>query len=485
MLVSGASREGDGVMAADETDGLHDELAGRLGDMASAPAVQGSAVPSPAASNSASDTYRVERTLKESPVERTELVWFRGLGGGELGPFVRKRISADSGLGAAYRQLWAAERAGRRFSHLPHVVSCADDERGLTVLLDWVPGPTLLELVLTASAERRVELAARLVPAVCDAASELHEAFVPPVIHRDLTPGNVVLPEGDPTSPVLIDLGISRSWSEGARADTTHFGTRAYAPPEQFGFGQTDVRSDVYALGMLALFCLVGRDPVPDDRERGFAVAGVPEAWRLVIARACDLDPSKRYGSARELGQAFLGAAGALSFSGVPDASGVSAGSSAPDVAGVSAASGTTSFSATTNVPAAVSAPSVPPAPPAAQVSNAERGVLGAIGRFGIRNGLVALVSVGLSLMSVGMATDRSNYLLDYPVVYEGFIYAVTIPVLFLAVGWGLLDKLRLALVAPRLAGHGRARNLRLVLLVLLADFLAVLAVYVATGAQG
>lgn len=57
--------------------------------------------------------------------------------------------------------------------------------------------------------------------------------------------------------------------------DTSHFGTRAYAPPEQFGYGQTDVRSDVYALGMLLFYLLCEETPVPatvQDRlcERGF-----------------------------------------------------------------------------------------------------------------------------------------------------------------------------------------------------------------------
>lgn len=70
------------------------------------------------------DSYRVERVLKRSSVEATELVYFEGTGGGSLGPFVRKRIDASAQIGGAYERLFAAQRAGRRFEHLPRIVDC-------------------------------------------------------------------------------------------------------------------------------------------------------------------------------------------------------------------------------------------------------------------------------------------------------------------------------------------------------------------------
>ena len=83
-----------------------------------------------------------------------------------------------------------------------------------------------------------------------------------PVIHRDLKPSNIIVSGANYTpdtgmtfsSLVIIDLGIARVWREGADADTVKFGTRPYAPPEQYGFGQTSVRSDVYALGACCSF---------------------------------------------------------------------------------------------------------------------------------------------------------------------------------------------------------------------------------------
>lgn len=304
-------------------DELHDELAAHLAALGGGEEDRDSVLSARSPAQPV-DPYRVERVLKESPTEVTQLAWFRGAAGAELGPFVRKLIVPDNGIGGAYRILFEAQRAGRRFAHLPRVVTCRELGPGelsrartglpkstrtcdvlLEVVLEYVPGPTLREVIDAAAPEVRLALAKRLMPALAEAVSELHEAFDAPVIHRDLTPGNVICPEGDPSSPVLIDLGIARTWHEGASSDTTHFGTRAYAPPEQFGFGQTDARTDVYALGLLAFFCLTARDPSPADRERGFAAPGVPEAWRHVIVRAAAFDPAMRHASARELGDAF------------------------------------------------------------------------------------------------------------------------------------------------------------------------------------
>lgn len=78
-----------------------------------------------------------------------------------------------------------------------------------------------------------------------------------------------------------------------------------YAPPEQYGFGQTSVRSDVYALGALLFFCLTGVDPKPglDMREQCEA-RGIPTPLADVVCMSMALDPAKRFASAEALGRA-------------------------------------------------------------------------------------------------------------------------------------------------------------------------------------
>ena len=163
--------------------------------------------------------------------------------GSEQGPYVRKYLEGE-GLGAAYERIWKAQRAGRRFLHLPSVLECYTVGERRIVVMEHVRGETLAEAVYRR--DPSVALAREVFPPLCDAVSELHEGFDPPLIHRDLKPSNVMLAPG---GLALIDFGIAPSFNEGAETDTRHLGTRAYAPPEQFGFGQTDERSDVYAWG--------------------------------------------------------------------------------------------------------------------------------------------------------------------------------------------------------------------------------------------
>ena len=263
------------------------------------------------------DSYRVDRVLKHSDVETTELVYFEGSGGGSLGPFVRKRIDASAQIGGAYERLFAAQHAGRRYEHLPRIVDCRRVGDELCVVMEYIEGETLGALVGRLGATP--DYACELFGALCDAATELHAGFASagemaePVIHRDLKPSNIIVSGASYTpdtgmtfsSLVIIDLGIARVWREGADADTVKFGTRPYAPPEQYGFGQTSVRSDVYALGALLFFCLTGADPKPGRGMREQCEAyDIPALLADVICMAMALDPDKRFASAKALGHA-------------------------------------------------------------------------------------------------------------------------------------------------------------------------------------
>lgn len=247
-----------------------------------------------------SDAYRVERTLG-SRDGLTELVFFTGEGGARLGPFVRKRIELATGLGGAYEELLRAQRAGRRFCHLPRVVECYKTGSELVVVTEYVPGETLAAYVARRGGSPA--LAREVFPVLCEAVAELHGVCDPPLIHRDLKPQNVIIaPEG----LFLIDFGIARRYRDDAASDTVHLGTRAYAPPEQYGFGQTDVRSDVYALGQLLAFCLTGEEPRPGADEMAGAAEAAP-ALAPVLARATAFDPAERYGDVLALAAAFAG----------------------------------------------------------------------------------------------------------------------------------------------------------------------------------
>ena len=260
--------------------------------------------------------YRAIRPLGhgEGGGASTELVEFEGARGGALGPFVRKRISLADGMGSAYEVLLSMQREGRRFVHLPRIVDCYKTSDELVVISEYIEGATLEELVREGGADE--DFAPAVFPAVCDALAELHGLCEPPLIHRDVKPSNIVIsnvPEG--VTATLIDFGIARRYREGSGADTVRFGTRAYAPPEQFGFGQTSVRSDVYALGMVLLYCLTGREPVSQPTAESLEAQGIHPDIASVVLKATAFDPAMRYATVRELKDAFLAAISAPSSS--------------------------------------------------------------------------------------------------------------------------------------------------------------------------
>lgn len=255
------------------------------------------------------DRYVVDKILKESPDEKTELVYLRTSGGAApVGPFVRKRFAKDAMRGGVYQQIFEAQVAGRPLAHQPVLYECVEGKDGLEVVMEYVRGTTLRDLARRQGAG--MALAKSVMPGLCDAVSELHESLQSPVIHRDIKPSNVMVAQN---RIVLLDLGIARAYSNNAARDTVRYGTPGYAPPEQFGYGQTTVRSDVYALGMTLAFCLIGEEPPTNLVESGFADPRIPPSVRPVLVRATQFDPVRRYASASEfrmdLERAFSGKA--------------------------------------------------------------------------------------------------------------------------------------------------------------------------------
>ncbi len=91
---------------------------------------------------------------------------------------------------------------------------------------------------------------------VCVALSILHSIDV---VHRDIKPENIMIT--DDAEVVLIDFNASREYKQGQSKDTHVLGTHGFAAPEQYGLGQTDNRTDIYAIGVLMNVMLTGEHP--------------------------------------------------------------------------------------------------------------------------------------------------------------------------------------------------------------------------------
>lgn len=286
--------------------------------------------------------YRVAEMLKSSEFETTEVVVYEPdelSAESSIQPgarYIRKQIANASDAGSAYELLYLAEKQGRKLACAPRVLDCYDIPGYKVVILEYLEGETLDAWIAQHGAgEQTTRL---LFPKLCDAVVQLHAAFEPALIHRDIKPSNIIiLGDGLATggtadrtvdgavdrlavagrsddgvadlSVRLLDFGIARVFNEESDCDTHALGTRSYAPPEQFGFGQTDVRSDVYALGAVLYFMLTGATPqasFSSQEKRDVFLRAANPALAAVIRKASAFDPLQRYQSAKELKTAFM-----------------------------------------------------------------------------------------------------------------------------------------------------------------------------------
>ena len=139
---------------------------------------------------------------------------------------------------------------------LPRIVDIIDNGVTIYIIMDYIEGESLDKVLEEYGAQPEEQVIAWAMQ-ICDVLSYLHSQK-PPIIYRDMKPANLMLkPNGNIS---IIDFGIAREYKEQNLADTTVLGTKGYAPPEQYS-GQTDARSDIYALGMTMHHLLTGVDP--------------------------------------------------------------------------------------------------------------------------------------------------------------------------------------------------------------------------------
>ena len=237
------------------------------------------------------DAYHVEQVLARGPRGVTELVTIDG-----VGPFVRKKIPTV----LAQRGVWSA-LGGSTCPRLPRVEATYELPDCVAVVLDYVPGPTLEQVVAERGRLQQSE-AVNLAQQICEAVQELHRLGI---LHRDLTPANIIVADD---GAHIIDLGIARPLTDTANRnrDTTALGTYGFASPEQYGFAPTDVRSDIFSLGRILGFMLTG--VYPDDTRYTPLLSDdlhVTPRLRAIVERATAFEPSARYQNVTQFARAL------------------------------------------------------------------------------------------------------------------------------------------------------------------------------------
>lgn len=196
--------------------------------------------------------------------------------------------------------------------NLPNVSDFFEEAGKAYLVMEFVEGKTLANIQEDVGGpldERQVMgWAAQL----CAVLEYLHTR-PNPVIFRDMKPSNVMVTPQDQIK--LIDFGIARIFKRTVSKDTALLGSQGYAPLEQYGRGQSDARSDIYALGATLYDLLTNMLPADaPSRQIHPTVFVTPRRinprisakTEAIVLKAMEQQPQKRYQSAGEMYRAIV-----------------------------------------------------------------------------------------------------------------------------------------------------------------------------------
>lgn len=178
--------------------------------------------------------------------------------------------------------------ASVRIEGVPAVKECVADDGKLIVVEEYVQGRSLKQ-VLDEHGLLNEEQAYDIAVQLADILVRLHQ-LEPAIVHRDIKPSNIIIEKNGHVN--LIDFNAARHVNADKNEDTRMLGTVYFAAPEQFGFGQSDERTDIYGLGATINYIMTGDKPG----------AGIAECRFSDILKKCLMvDAKDRYQSAEEL----------------------------------------------------------------------------------------------------------------------------------------------------------------------------------------
>lgn len=185
--------------------------------------------------------------------------------------------------------------ADRKLSGIPKAYRIFEENGEVYLVREYIEGMSLAQMVLQKGGISEAEIC-RISRKICQTAEQFQNPDEP-MIHRDIKPENIVVTPG--SEVVFIDFGTMRSYKKDGSRDTFVVGTRGTAAPEQYGYTQTDQRTDVYAIGQTMLYM------VSESYEKNqLSECAVSRRMKKIIEKACSFEPDKRYGDAAQLRRA-------------------------------------------------------------------------------------------------------------------------------------------------------------------------------------
>lgn len=168
--------------------------------------------------------------------------------------------------------------------YIPRIYQWEETEAGLLVAEEYIDGELLSEYLQKKklTQEECFGIAIQL----CEGLKALHEQK-PPVIHRDIKPSNIIVNSDGIVK--IIDFDSSRQYKEESDSDTRLLGTEKYAAPEQYGYAQTDCRSDIYSLGVVL------------EKFSRFMTPAKEKRWKKIVEKCTLFAPESRFQTVEEV----------------------------------------------------------------------------------------------------------------------------------------------------------------------------------------
>ena len=170
-----------------------------------------------------------------------------------------------------YRRLSALSIQG-----VPQIIACCPIDNQLILIEEYVSGTSLEELLSAKKVTCHDVL--HYICDICTVLEHLH-SLEPPIIHRDIKPSNIIITGYN--RAVLLDFNVAKFFSEHMAEDTVLLGTKGYAAPEQYGFGSSTPRTDIFSLGVVL-------------KEMLAVCPDYPSALNKITAKCTNLNPKER-----------------------------------------------------------------------------------------------------------------------------------------------------------------------------------------------
>lgn len=178
-------------------------------------------------------------------------------------------------------------------SNIPKIYEAIILNDKLIVIEEYINGYSLKEMLDKSKVFGEEDVIKYMIDLI-DILDGLHSSLLV-IIHRDIKPSNIMISKDNVLK--LIDFDISRVYKADKTTDTMILGTYGYAAPEQFGFNQTDARTDIYSIGATMNMLLTGKLPIEGLYKGNLS---------KVISKCIEVDSKKRFQNINELKNALL-----------------------------------------------------------------------------------------------------------------------------------------------------------------------------------